>query len=266
MAISPTNYQAIKPKIVSSEHCQPREFNKAGRLILPRGLFVRVVRTRSFYAALIFLAIQFWLATRATLAQDESAQFFENDYASGVAAIADATSQSAPEKKDPRSRRNAPPSKLNGKPAVSTALVDSSQKISAVEGNLTLYVRPPAILVVVSSKDQMHLERVIRKVLSYQDRGIAHFISINHLGDYRTLSPELKHKLKDGGLNYIAEEAPPFGLPITRSPAWVFLSPAGFRIVEGTFDLDRFITPLGQYKDPKWVDISADSKKNDPVF
>jgi len=116
---------------------------------------------------------------------------------------------------------------------------------------------PPRVLLVVNSKDATHLNQVVQKALSLDTKGIVHISDITHIGDYRNLSDELAVKLKSRRIAYKAGANAPLGLPVTRSPAWIFLGPAGARIVEGTFDLEQYVSPLGQYKDPRWVDAPS---------
>jgi hypothetical protein len=116
---------------------------------------------------------------------------------------------------------------------------------------------PPMVLLVINSKDAGHLTQVVQKALSLDTKGIVHISEITHIGDYRTLSEDLAVKLRARKIPYKADTTAPLGLPVTRSPAWVFLGPAGARIVEGTLDLEQYVTPLGQYKDPRWVDAPS---------
>lgn len=180
----------------------------------------------------------------AAQVEEKRPDFFEGNYAQGV----QETGQAAPKQKTDHK---------TFEPDLSTVPPEIQQKIREYLQARQVPQRqfpPPTVLLVVNSKDTTHLHQVVQKALSLVAKGIVHISDITHIGDYRTLSEELAIKLKNRKISYSAGSSAPLGLPVTRSPAWVFLGPAGARIVEGTLDLERYVTPLGQYKDPRWVD------------
>lgn len=187
----------------------------------------------------------------STQAQDSAPAFFERDFAKGVDATGGISKPNSAERLKAGGRETRRPGTLAeddlGVGALRTKQSDPTQERRVVP--------PPRILVVVNSKDAEHLARVVRKVLSLTDKGIALIGEIAHIGDYRTLSPELSAALTDAGIAFYPQKLPPYTLPITRSPAWVFIGAGGLRIVEGTFSIERFISPLGQYRDPSWKTV-----------
>jgi hypothetical protein len=170
--------------------------------------------------------------------------FFEGNYAKGVAETGTAAPQTATGPKKFELDLSAAP------PDIQKSMREYMQARQIPGRDFP----PPMVLVVVNSKDAEHLNRVVQKALSLDTKGIVHISDITHIGDYRTLSEDLAVKLRARKIPYKADTTAPLGLPVTRSPAWVFLGPAGARIVEGTLDLEQYVTPLGQYKDPRWVD------------
>lgn len=79
-----------------------------------------------------------------------------------------------------------------------------------------------------------------------EKRGLV--INVQHVGDYRNVSPELQAELTKRGIQLYAAGLPDESSQITTSPAWFLYTPQGERIVEGMIDIGRFIDEWGEYR------------------
>lgn len=100
----------------------------------------------------------------------------------------------------------------------------------------------------VNSLDKQHLEQVIAVALRIMDEKRGLVIKVQHVGDYRNVSPELQAELAKRGIQLYAAGLPDESFQITTSPAWFLYSPQGVRIVEGMIDIGRFIDEWGEYR------------------
>ena len=100
----------------------------------------------------------------------------------------------------------------------------------------------------VNSLDKQHLEQVIAVALRIMDEKRGLVIKVQHVGDYRNVSPELQAELTKRGIQLYAAGLPDESFQITTSPAWFIYTPQGERIVEGMIDIGRFIDEWGEYR------------------
>jgi hypothetical protein len=115
------------------------------------------------------------------------------------------------------------------------------------------------VSVYVNSKDGAHLTRVLSKALQVKKKDDVALTSIFHLGDYRNVPASLAEELEADGVVINPINEIPATLPISQSPAWLFQSRDGYRIVEGTLDIEQFYDELGNFREPvHFIDTSKE--------
>jgi hypothetical protein len=206
-------------------------------------------------ALLVFFLGIVTLLIDSAYSQEKSTQFFQRDFAKGVAV----TQQSAGETGNLEAGR----AQELSDPAAKHAGIDATRAkgVKEVSDSLSTMQRvtpAPTLMVIVNSEDRAHLTQVLNKVLHLQSKGTFLFSEVAHIGDYRTAPHELVTQLGERGIAYYALAEPPFGLSLTTSPAWIFTSLAGVRVVEGTMAIEKFVSPLGQYREPSWEGSAYD--------
>jgi hypothetical protein len=113
------------------------------------------------------------------------------------------------------------------------------------------------ISVYVNSKDAVHVKRVLIKALEVARKGDVSLSAIFHIGDYRNIPAELAEELAAGGAAIYPLAQVPANLPISNSPAWIFQGRDGYRIVEGTLDVEQFYDSSGKFSEPQtFIDTS----------
>jgi hypothetical protein len=105
--------------------------------------------------------------------------------------------------------------------------------------------------VYVNSKDSEHLKRVLEKALAVAKRDHAYLTNVYHIGDYRNVPADLARKIREAGVHMYPLSAIPSDFPISQSPAWIFHGKDGYRIVEGTLDIEQFYDSSGSFKEPQ---------------
>lgn len=101
----------------------------------------------------------------------------------------------------------------------------------------------------VNSKDSKHFTTVIDHVLRLQQRSLLPISALYHIGDHNNVTPEMRARLWQGRIRIYALSRVPSDLPLKVSPAWIFITPNGRRIVEGTLAIEHFIAPSGEFRD-----------------
>lgn len=109
----------------------------------------------------------------------------------------------------------------------------------------------------VDSSDASHLSAVLARVSAIQERGQLPVVAVYHLGSYKNITPEVRARLHRLKVRLIAQSAVPSDLPVVNSPAWIFVSPQGRHIVEGTLAIEPFIGPSGDFVDGSKVAASS---------
>ncbi len=101
----------------------------------------------------------------------------------------------------------------------------------------------------VNSKDQKHFTTVIDRVVRLQQSGKIPIATIYHIGDFNVVTPELRATLWRSKIKLFGLSEVPRDMPIKTSPAWVFVTLSGRRIVEGTLAIENFIDARGSFRD-----------------
>jgi hypothetical protein len=74
---------------------------------------------------------------------------------------------------------------------------------------------------------------------------------IFHIGDYRNVPPSIESDAKAKGIILTGIASVPSIWPVTDSPVWVLRDSTGEHIVEGLLQIERCITPQGEYREPE---------------
>lgn len=109
----------------------------------------------------------------------------------------------------------------------------------------------------VDSRDASHLSAVLARVSAIQERGQLPVMAVYHIGSYKNITPEIRARLHRQKVRLIAQSAVPSDLPVVNSPAWIFISPQGRHIVEGTLAVEPFIGPSGDFVDGSKIAASS---------
>jgi hypothetical protein len=117
----------------------------------------------------------------------------------------------------------------------------------------------------VNSKDQKHFSAVVERAVRVQQGNTIPIAAMFHIGDFNVITPEISAKLSRARIKLFALSGVPSDLPITTSPAWVFVTLTGRRIVEGTFAIERFIDARGAYRDGSQIPDPAAGVPTQPA-
>ncbi len=117
----------------------------------------------------------------------------------------------------------------------------------------------------VNSKDHKHFNAVIDRAVRLQEKNTIPIAAIYHIGDFNAVTPAVRAKLWKGKLKLFALSAVPSDLPITSSPAWVFVTLSGRRIVGGTLAIERFVDEQGAFRDGSQIRDPADAPPTPPT-
>jgi hypothetical protein len=101
----------------------------------------------------------------------------------------------------------------------------------------------------VNSKDPKHFNAIIERAVRLQQSNVIPISAVYHIGDFNSVTPDIQGKLWRTKLKLFALSGVPSDLPITTSPAWVFVTRGGRRIVEGATSIESFIDDSGEFRD-----------------
>ena len=188
----------------------------------------------SLTALLLGLVI---LSSEDASAQNKSPKgFFKKDYAEAPGA---------------QGRDVAPPSAdafqgRRARSATNQAPPPASQQNTAP----TTRKRRIIISVYVNSADKEHFMKVLDELYTIHDEKRAFVVSLVHIGDYRSVTPEVEGELAQRNINLMAASELPSVVPATSSPVWMIQTQEGVHIAEGIIDIHSFFNEYGEY-DPK---------------
>jgi len=114
---------------------------------------------------------------------------------------------------------------------------------SAVKGK-----RRVVISVFVNSKDRDHLQKVLNEVFRIHDEKWAFIHSVEHIGDYTSITPELEGELARRKILLRATTMPSADVTLTTSPAWIITTSEGSHIAQGIIDVHSFMNEFGDYE------------------
>lgn len=114
----------------------------------------------------------------------------------------------------------------------------------------TVKKRSVVITVYVNSVDKEHLAKVVEEVYGLNDEKTAFITSLNHIGDYRNITPEIESELSKRKIRLLSATEPPYAAQVTVSPTWIIETPKGVHIAEGIIPIHAFFDEFGEY-DPK---------------
>jgi hypothetical protein len=101
----------------------------------------------------------------------------------------------------------------------------------------------------VNSSDPAHFSAVIERALRMSQTNLVPIGAIYHIGNHNNISPEIKSKVHAAKIRLYALTEVPSDLPLTTSPAWIFVTSSGRRIVEGTLSIGSFVDEQGEFRD-----------------
>lgn len=104
----------------------------------------------------------------------------------------------------------------------------------------------------VSSQTKGHFETAVRKAfrIAETNRNIK-LAEIYHIGDYRNVSPSIDSEAKAKGIVLVGLSQVPSIWPVKDSPVWILRDGNGEHVVEGLMQIERCITPQGEYTEPE---------------
>jgi hypothetical protein len=107
--------------------------------------------------------------------------------------------------------------------------------------------RGVVISVHVNSADTEHLTKVLDEVFALYDGRTAFITAVNHIGDYRNVTPEMESELARRNITLMAGGEPPYNARGTVSPAWIIQTKQGTHIAEGIISIHSFFNEFGEY-------------------
>ena len=166
------------------------------------------------------------------LAQDSAPRnFFKKDYAIAPGAEGRANT---PVAKDSMRKGAGSPQQVSGLSSPSRTTTGAKK-------------RGTVISVHVSSADREHLAKVVDEVLALYDGKTAFITSVNHIGDYKNVTPEMEGELARRNIKLIAAAETPYTAHVTVSPAWIIKTKEGTHIAEGIVEIHSFFNEFGEY-------------------
>ncbi len=104
----------------------------------------------------------------------------------------------------------------------------------------------------VSSQTKGHFETAVREAfrVAETNRNIK-LAEIYHVGDYRNVSPSIESEATAKGIVLVGLSQVPSIWPVKDSPVWILRDGNGEHVVEGLMQIERCITPQGEYKEPE---------------
>ena len=170
----------------------------------------------------------------AGYAQDNAPKnFYKKDYAVGPGAEG---------RDELQPTKEAASRKVRGTPTKETPAQGTQHKATP-----TPKKRRIVVSVYVSSADKEHLTKVLEEVLALHDERTAFITSVNHIGDYRNVSPEMESEFAKRQIKLMAAAEPPSSTQVSVSPAWIIQTKQGTHIAEGTIAIHSFFDEFGEY-------------------
>ncbi len=189
---------------------------------------------------LLLLAMLLCLGRNARTELPQAKEFYERDYAiaPGVAG------QGGGAQARPRPRATRVSHNGDSRSAVG-GVVEPADSSSARGKKRKLLVS-----VTVSSSDQKHFLAVIDAIKRLNDSRLAFVTSVTHIGDYRSVTPDIENELAKRGISLSEGFVPPDQNPPPLSPMWNIRARDGWHIAEGYVSIEQFVNEYGEY-DPK---------------
>ena len=94
---------------------------------------------------------------------------------------------------------------------------------------------------------------MIDAVIKLHDRMRAFIVSVSHIGDYRSITPEIEGALAQRGILLMQSDSVTPELQANESPFWWIRTRDGAHIAEGVIDIDPLLNKDNEY-DPKLLD------------
>ena len=186
---------------------------------------------------LVFLFARAPLIAGSSHAQEAAPKsFFKKDYASAPGAAGRDAEQRAPSVAKSGTQRS-----------VNTDVPGHPLR---TRGSPHSHKRKISMSVYVNSVDKEHFTRVIQEVLALHDEKRAFIFSLEQIGDYQNVTPEIENELARRNIHRLASSGPPLASGITQSPAWIIQTQQGTHIAEGIIEVHSLLNEYGEY-DPK---------------
>ena len=179
-----------------------------------------------------------WRASSAFGAPENPKEFYSNNYAA------------APNDQAP----GGPPRQNESAKRVTTGGTVSgpSGSVASVAKPAGVKKRKILVNVFVNSANKDHFLRIIEEVIRLHDQKQAFVISVEHVGDYRSVTPDIEGALSKRGIQLYQISSVPAELEVSASPAWLIRTKQGTHIAEGFARLSQMINEWGEYvpRDP----------------
>ncbi len=110
--------------------------------------------------------------------------------------------------------------------------------------------------VYVSSADKEHLSKVLQEVYAVNDQRTAFIVSLNHIGDYGNVTPEMESELSKRKIQLLAAAEPPSAAQVAVSPTWIIQTQKGTHIAEGVIPIHSYFDEFGEYDPQRRTDAN----------
>ena len=181
--------------------------------------------------------VVFGLVSGIAHAQNDAPKtFYKKDYA--IAPGAEGGEYTLPQPSAPQKKGKGTPAQESNPQAPQQKTTPAAKKRRIV---MTVYV---------SSADKDHLSKVLEEVYAVNDERTAFIISLNHIGDYRNITPEMESELSKRHIQLLAAAEPPSAAQVTVSPTWIIQTQKGTHIAEGVIPIHLYFDEFGEY-DPQ---------------
>lgn len=195
---------------------------------------------------IIFLVACALMLPRISAGQSESPNgFYQKDFAGapkvgGEAMVAPEKARGVSNTPASAQGQSVPNNNKAEKPLTPLRAVGKTGEAKAI---LTLYV---------SSQSRGHFESAVRKAfrLAESNRNVR-LGGIYHIGDYRNVSPSIQSDAKAKGVLLLGMQQVPAMWGVKDSPAWILRDSTGEHIIEGLLNIERCVSPQGEYREPE---------------
>ena len=111
--------------------------------------------------------------------------------------------------------------------------------------------------VYVNSADKDHFKKVIEEVLAIHDERRAFIASVDQIGNYQNVTPEIEGELAKRDIRLLASSEPPTDAGITQSPAWIIQTQQGTHLAEGIIQIHSLLNEYGEYNPLQHTDPNS---------
>lgn len=192
---------------------------------------VRLKAPQHTLIALVYAGLNLALAGQAALAAPEQPkEFYNRDFAA-------APGQPGRAKSPQETNSNVA---SQGSHAGPSGIASTSQRPPGKQRQSVL------VHAYISSIDRSHFEAAAASVLRLHDERRATVAAVFHVGDYRSVTPEIESEFARRRIPFAATLLVPPELGIQLSPAWVVITEEGPHLLEGFISISPAINEWGE--------------------